>query len=190
MPKTHSSSRRGNSTRSTRSTGRHRVEDVPTPPTPPASQGLSPDVLANIVRQVTDAVTERLALTAPANNSSPTAGVNSTALGTYPSQHHTGPAATDTVSPLLGLKNLTELPFAQIPAPEVLVSGAIAAVQAGITGMRSDFGIPETPSSLFASPSLEIDARVSDKVKGKIWTNEYFDFSILLRNPKLEDKFV
>ena len=45
------------------------------------------------------------------------------------------------------------------------------------------------PETLFSSPSLPIDARVSDKVRGKIWNNEFIDFGVLLPNPITEGKF-
>ena len=45
------------------------------------------------------------------------------------------------------------------------------------------------PGHLFSSPSLAIDSRVSDKLKSKIWNNEYFEFSDLLSNPVFENKY-
>ena len=45
------------------------------------------------------------------------------------------------------------------------------------------------PSQLFRSCSMPIDARVSDKVRARIWSNEYIDFGTLLTNPLLENKF-
>ncbi|XP_068721548.1 uncharacterized protein, partial [Montipora capricornis] len=45
------------------------------------------------------------------------------------------------------------------------------------------------PGHLFSSPSLAIDSRVSDKLKSKIWNNEYFEFSALLSNPVFENKY-
>ena len=42
---------------------------------------------------------------------------------------------------------------------------------------------------MFISPSLPVDARVSDKVKAKIWNNEFFKFSLLLSNPVQDDNY-
>lgn len=60
---------------------------------------------------------------------------------------------------------------------------SLAIAQASIAGM------PSTPECLFNSPSLPIDARVSGKIRGKIWNSEYFDFSLLLSNPVAEDRY-
>ena len=46
------------------------------------------------------------------------------------------------------------------------------------------------PSLLFTSSSaLSVDVRVSEKLKSKIWTNEYVDFGSLLVNPLFENKY-
>jgi len=47
----------------------------------------------------------------------------------------------------------------------------------------------QVPTQLFSSPSLPIDARVSEKLRAKIWNNEFFDFNVLLSNPGLEDRY-
>ena len=74
-----------------------------------------------------------------------------------------------------------------IPQADTLVSNAVATAQSTLSGINS----PQTdiPSTLFTSTSLSVDCRVSDKIKGKIWNNEYFDISLLLNNSILEDKF-
>ena len=45
------------------------------------------------------------------------------------------------------------------------------------------------PGRIFHSSSLPIDCRVSDKVRSKIWANEFIDFGVLLSNPIFENKF-
>ena len=47
----------------------------------------------------------------------------------------------------------------------------------------------QVPAELFSSPSLAIDARVSEKLRAKIWSDEFFDFSSLVSNPVFEDRF-
>lgn len=64
---------------------------------------------------------------------------------------------------------------------EAVVNTFLAIAQASIAGM------PSTPECLLTSPSLPVDARVSEKIPGKIWNSEYFDFSWLLSNPVAED---
>ena len=46
-----------------------------------------------------------------------------------------------------------------------------------------------TPNDLFQSGTLSIDAKVTNKLKEKIWSNEYIDFGSLLVNPVLANKF-
>ena len=47
----------------------------------------------------------------------------------------------------------------------------------------------DLPSSLFTSSALPVDVRVSEKIKTKIWANEYIDFGSLLVNPLFENKY-
>ena len=51
------------------------------------------------------------------------------------------------------------------------------------TTQASFSGQSQVPTELFSSPSLAIDARVSEKLHAKIWSDEFFDFSFLLSNP-------
>ena len=74
-------------------------------------------------------------------------------------------------------------PSSSSPFAEPVVNTSLAIAQAGIAGM------PSTPEYLFTSPSVAIDARVSEKIRGKIWNNEYFHFSLLLTNPVVEDRY-
>lgn len=63
-----------------------------------------------------------------------------------------------------------------VESAAALVDSSISAMQAILARENSPASIPE---SLFTSPSLPIDARVSDKVKAKIWNNEFVDFGLL-----------
>ena len=47
----------------------------------------------------------------------------------------------------------------------------------------------QVAAELFSSPSLAIDARVSEKFRAKIWSDEFFDFSSLVSNPVFDDRF-
>lgn len=78
---------------------------------------------------------------------------------------------------------LAEVPFTDpLTGGSSLVQGSITAVQKSLTG--------ETirPDQLFVSSSLPLDARVSDKIRAKIWNEEYIDFGTLIANPQLENK--
>ena len=74
-------------------------------------------------------------------------------------------------------------PASSPPFADAVVNTSLAITQANISGM------PSTPECLFSSPSLAIDVRVSEKIRGKIWNNEYFDLSLLLTNPVVEDRY-
>ena len=45
------------------------------------------------------------------------------------------------------------------------------------------------PGQLFQSVSLPVDARLSEKIRAKIWKDEYVDFGSLLANPVLVDQY-
>ena len=45
------------------------------------------------------------------------------------------------------------------------------------------------PSDPFISSSLSLDARVSEKIRAKIWNQEYVDFGSLLVNPIGQSRF-
>ena len=74
-------------------------------------------------------------------------------------------------------------PASSSPFADAVVNTSLAITQASISGM------PSTPECLFSSPSLAIEVRVSEKIRGKIWNNEYFDLSLLLTNPVVEDRY-
>ena len=62
-----------------------------------------------------------------------------------------------------------------------IVQGPLEAAQPSLSGEMHPVN-PAVPSQLFSSPSLPIDSRVSDKLKVKIWNNEYFELGTLLTN--------
>ena len=131
--------------------------------THPTSQWTIPQEMMNsIVQQVTKAVTEQL-----------------TPLPTQQS-------STDSTQ----LREVPLVPTSQaatIPQTDTLVTIAVATAQSTLSGINS----PQTdiPSTLFTSTSLPVDCQVYDKIKGKIWNNEYFDISLLLNNSIPGDKF-
>ena len=70
-----------------------------------------------------------------------------------------------------------------------LIDNSLTVVQSALSGEPNTLVHKALPEHLFSSPSLAIDSRVSDKLRAKIWNNEYFDFGALLSNPAFEDKF-
>ena len=74
-----------------------------------------------------------------------------------------------------------------------VVNGAINAAHSRITGAPqllpvSNVANSVVPTQVFLSSSLPIDSRVSAKLRGKIWDEEYVDFGSLLSNP-VHDKY-
>ena len=47
----------------------------------------------------------------------------------------------------------------------------------------------EMPGQLFQSAGLPVDACVSEKLRAKIWSNEYIDFGSLLTNPVFKNQY-
>ena len=96
------------------------------------------------------------------------------------------------------LSEVPLFPNSTVPAGVVPVPGTSAAstglagtiVQESLSATQSGLaGEAQIPTQLFSSPSFSMASRVSDKLCSKIWNNEYFDFSALLFNPILEDKY-
>ena len=69
-----------------------------------------------------------------------------------------------------------------------LVQDSITAVQKNLTGETIGPRQP-IPDQLFASSDLPLDARVSDKIRAKIWNEEYINFGTLIANPEIENKY-
>ena len=69
-----------------------------------------------------------------------------------------------------------------------IVQGPLDAAQPSLSGEMHPIN-PAVPSQLFSSPSPPIDSRVSDKLKAKIWNNEYFELRALLTNTVHESRY-
>ena len=67
------------------------------------------------------------------------------------------------------------LPSHSLPALESAVQASHLATQPAVS--------PGEPSDPFITSSLSLDARVSEKIRAKIWNQEYVDFGSLLVNP-------
>ena len=84
--------------------------------------------------------------------------------------------------------------LAEVPLTDPLTTGSslvqdsITAVQKNLTGEIIGLRQP-IPDQLFVSSNLPLDARVSDKIRAKIWNEEYIDFGTLFANPELENKY-
>ena len=71
---------------------------------------------------------------------------------------------------------------------DTIVQGSVNAAQSAWSGELPVIN-PVLPTQLFSSPSLPIDACISDKLHSKIWNNEFIEFGALLANPLVESKY-
>ena len=140
----------------------------------PQPISLSPGILDELVTRVADEVTRHLSptnetSTTPINTSRPS-DLSEMPLVSNPPPPDSGVAVPGTSAATTGMAG-------------ALVLGPLNNTQASLSGES------QVPTELFSSPSLPIDARVSEKLRAKIWNNEFFDFSSLLSNPVFEDRF-
>ena len=90
-----------------------------------------------------------------------------------------------------GAEQVSEVSALGIPTDspgESMIEGAVSQFQDRLSGELPTVS-PTLPNTLFISPSLPIDARVSAKLRAKILKNEFIDFGALATNPVLESKF-
>ena len=115
---------------------------------------------------------------------------NSSSLSPRRYQNNTAMPSTLSEVPLV---SASPAPASVVPVPDtsVAATGLVGAIVQGSlsTTQTSLSGEAQVPTQLFSSPSLPIDARVSEKLRAKIWNNEFFDFNALLSNPIFEDRY-
>ena len=90
-----------------------------------------------------------------------------------------------------GADQVSKVPAVGIPTDspgQSVIQGAVSNFQERLSGELATI-TPQLPSTLFISPSLPIDARVSAKLRAKILKNEFIDFGALAINPILESKY-
>ena len=128
----------------------------------PVISPISPEVLEQIISTVTAEVTRRL-------------------------NSHSLPGPCDT-SPVVETAVVSSLPTHTAPhsSLDAVVTDAVQSAHSTITGESSG---PQLPNSLHFSANLPLDARISTKLKSKIWNDEYIDFGSLLSNPISANKF-
>ena len=142
----------------------------------PQPLSLPPGVLDQLVAWVVDEVTQRLYPLEDTSTTPVSSTSESSALFKVPLVS-TSPAPTSAVL----------VPGTSVTPPGMagaLVWGSLSTTQTSLSREA------QVPTQLFSSLSLPIDARVSEKLRAKIWNNEYFDFSALLSNPVFEDKYL
>ena len=173
---------------------------------------LSSDILNQIVARVTQEVTSKFSPLLPISHSTsqpPSAPGPSHPLVAQVNAQNTVPvpaqpaSASEQPTDLAPVQPPSLAPTQQLSSPssvaprlsEVPVcSLGTAAVTSSVNSIHShltgELNPPSSlPSSLFTSSALPVDARVSEKLKSKIWANEYIDFGSLLVNPLFENKY-
>ena len=123
-----------------------------------AATALTPDLLEQLVTKVADVVTQRL--------SGSSMGTNPTASVSLPGSSSPHPPDASILQQPVDHNILQEVQ----PTIDSLIEVAVGQSQEAIAGIR--YGdTPSIPKTIFHSSSLEIDSRVNDRVKAKIWNN-------------------
>lgn len=131
---------------------------------------IPPEVLDQLVARMADKVTWCLSHPEDTSSTSIPSALSEVLLVS------TSPAPAGTVS----------VPGTSAATPGLagdLVQGSLSTTQRALSSEV------EAPSELFPSPSLLIDARVSENFRAKIWNNECVDFYVLLYSPVFEDRY-
>ena len=149
-----------------------------TQPQEVSAEVLPQALVEQIVSRVSDEVTRRLSSTAGDQNAND---------HQIPDQISDVPVTGDAA----GADQISEVPAVGIPADspgQSVIHGAVSQFQERLSGDLPTI-TPPLPSTLFTSPSLPIDARVSAKLRAKILKNEFIDLGALATNPTLESKY-
>ena len=128
---------------------------------PTAPQAALPeDLISTLVSSVTTAITQQLSALLPYPSAAPATNSQSSST-TYP--------VVQSVS---------------LDHAATLVQDALGDAHSTISSQPRPFNLTEQlPTQPFYSASLPLDARVPDKIKEKIWREEFVDFGVLLSNP-------
>ena len=136
------------------------------PPVPTQLQHdalLSPRLIETLVNRVADEVSRRLS---PSENP----------------QHPTCTSSLEEV-PVTSISQPHQSTLASDNVASTVVQGSLADASATLMGLVPSDGPPQVPGQCFQSVALPVDCRVTDKLKEKIWKDEYIDFGSLLANP-------
>ena len=136
---------------------------------------LPPGLLDQLVARVADEVTHRL----PPPEDTRVTSIGNTAM---PSTLSEVPLVSASPAPA-SVVPVSDTSVAATGLVGAIVQGSLSTTQTSLSGEA------QVPTQLFSSPSLPIDARVSEKLRAKIWNNEFFDFNALLSNPIFEDRY-
>ena len=128
---------------------------------------LSPQLMETLITRVADEVSRRLSPAEVSSNPSPEA------LSTLQEVAVSSPVG----------QNTEEVAC-------TVVQQSLADASTALTGLIPLVSASNpVPGQLFQSVSLPVDARLSEKIRAKIWKDEYVDFGSLLANPVLVDQY-
>ncbi|CAH3028687.1 unnamed protein product [Porites evermanni] len=128
---------------------------------------LSPQFMETLITRVADEVSRRLPPAEVSGNPSPAA------LSTLQEVPVGSPVGQNTEE-----------------VASMVVQQSLANASTALTGLIPQVSASNpVPGQLFQSVSLPVDARLSEKVRAKIWKDEYVDFGSLLANPVLVDQY-
>ena len=92
------------------------------------------------------------------------------------------------ISPAVGEQRISNPSMPQPTVVEDAASREIAELTNAVAPDRLTFA-SEKPDDTFSSVTFDLESRVSDRVKAKIWANEYVDFASLLSVAPEESKY-
>ena len=92
------------------------------------------------------------------------------------------------ISPAVGEQRINNPSMPQPTVVEDAASREIAELTNAVAPGRLTFA-SEKPDDTFSSVTFDLESRVSDRVKAKIWANEYVDFTSLLSVAPEESKY-
>lgn len=140
---------------------------VPTHSNEPVQSMLSPQLMETLITRVADEVSRRLSPAEVSSNPSPAA------LSTLQEVPVSSPVGQNTEE-----------------VASTVVQQSLANASTALTGLIPQVSASNpVPGPLFQSVSLAVDACLSEKIRTKIWKDEYVDFGSLLANPVLVDQY-
>ncbi|XP_028418481.1 uncharacterized protein LOC114543862 [Dendronephthya gigantea] len=135
-----------------------------------ALPSLSSELISTLVSSVTEAVTQKLA------GFLPTSASSTSTMASAPTESTSG----------IEISN-------QGPNADSLVNDALTSIQENLTGQTTPFSLPCSsapgPRESFHSAALPLDSRIPDKIKFKIWNEEFVDISTLSGGPDAAAKY-
>ena len=150
----------------------------------PVESVLPPQFLETLFGKVAEEVSRRLSTVLPAQPTTPgssqlteraVCSSSSTSMSTFASPSTSVPATTSSSASPDGVASS-------------VVQQSVANAANSLTGLAVQEPL-EVPGQLFQSAGWPVGAYVSEKLRAKIWSNEYIDFGSLLTNPVFKDQY-